>query len=92
MIGKQSSKILALGKMRMNAAVTQVMSLGRCHGPCGHEGREEGGCDAGRGHLFSVLLVSLFAGFLFLLFSFLFLLFTGGKVSCVPENAPPDKT
>ena len=85
MIGKQSGKILALGKMRMNAAVTQVMSLGRCHGPCGHEGREEGGCNAGRGHLFSVLLVSLFAGFLFLLF-------TGGKVSCVPENAPPDKT
>jgi hypothetical protein len=81
MVGKQSGKALVFSKMWMGAAITKVVSLGRCRS---RQGREEGGGDAGKGHLFSLLLLN------FSLTDFLFFLFTG-EAFCLPENVPPDK-
>ena len=43
---------------------------------CDYKSRAEGGWDTGKGHLFSLFLILLFTGI----------------VSCVSDNALPDKT
>jgi hypothetical protein len=81
MVGKQSGKALVFSKMLMGATIAKIVSLDRCRG---RQGSEDGGGDAGKGHLFSLLLLN------FSLTDFLFLPFTGA-VSCLLENVPSDK-